>query len=880
LKVAAQRIARKRAGPVPSSPLSGPQAQEYREGTGVAFWRVENANGNNYFINLLPDGGAHSTDARSPRGFNGRRGRWSAMAEGYAISWEDGERARIGPYDGGHALFGYSSESVGQGPGQFMSPVEQVAPANAEIWRTSFEDTFQSEKVDANKWVTYAPSGIPSNTEIAGFNPENLKIDDGKLVISANDYGMTANGRYLQYTSGILSTQGKFAQVYGYFEIRFRAPEGQGIRPIIWLTSETTGDHIHLIDILGQEPDKAYFESKRGDRDSIDTAELKGTDFSRAFHTIGLRWSPEELITYVNGSERERITGSIPNTPLVLTAGILVGDGKTGPPSGWTPFPAKLEIDYVRAFERNTDFIGLHRSEVAKKRAEAEASFDKETEAYKGRERAYFVEELATLTNQENLRFNGEIASIRSDEQVYAATEYRRLEEEDRTRFEATLSQLERNQTERYEAALSALKAAEQARLDGILANLEAKENSRYEAEFARLKAEEEARRQVELARLRAEEEARRKVAEEARRRAEEEATRIAEERRRAEEEARRIAQVEAQRRAEEEARRQVELAQQREEREAMLAAKAEEARLIAKARARESAEERERKRLERDARMQAAIARKEAEAAAKAQREAEATLATRSTEFERTPAERTAPAPVAIQRSRPTSRGSPPTTGRSIFEDAFEGGPLLGPAWTLGSGLAANSEEEESIPMDGNVSQKNGRLVLVAQNERVIYEGERRSYSGGTVTTTSSIPGSYGYIEFQAKAPMGQGLSSSFRMLDEVTNKEVVAIHISGLEPDRIHMFVNSGESTSMAATWKGTDFSLSFHSVGIAWSNEYLIFYVDGSEIERLNRGVPEGPVKLSFSLGVGGKRGGAVSGWTSFPARFEVESIRFTR
>jgi len=44
-----------------------------------------------------------------------------------------------------------------------------------------------------------------------------------------------------EYVSGILTTQGKFSQKYGYFEIRSKIPIGTGVWPAFWMLADDGG---------------------------------------------------------------------------------------------------------------------------------------------------------------------------------------------------------------------------------------------------------------------------------------------------------------------------------------------------------------------------------------------------------------------------------------------------------------------------------------------------------------------------------------------------------------------------------------------------------------------------------------------------------------
>ena len=57
-------------------------------------------------------------------------------------------------------------------------------------------------------------------------------------------------------------------------------------------------------------------------------------------------------IAYIEGKEMARFTNNIPNQPMFLVASLAVGGDWPGPVSGWTTFPARMEIDFIRVYKR------------------------------------------------------------------------------------------------------------------------------------------------------------------------------------------------------------------------------------------------------------------------------------------------------------------------------------------------------------------------------------------------------------------------------------------------------------------------------------------------------------------------------------------------
>ena len=106
---------------------------------------------------------------------------------------------------------------------QFLSPLR--APGACP---PVFADEFDSARLDTARWNDTYPTG---QAEQQAYVPEALSVSSGMLHISA----AARPGDGLPYTSGTITTRGKFSQQYGYFEMRARVPQGQGLWPAFWL---------------------------------------------------------------------------------------------------------------------------------------------------------------------------------------------------------------------------------------------------------------------------------------------------------------------------------------------------------------------------------------------------------------------------------------------------------------------------------------------------------------------------------------------------------------------------------------------------------------------------------------------------------------------
>ena len=269
--------------------------------------------------------------------------------------------------------------SVCAGLGAFTTvnaSVEDLAPA---CWKLTFDEPFDTLSLwDADagtgRWKTEYiwPRDVIINNElqyyidprIHGSNP--FSVDQGMLRISAESTPerLRAQTGGSRYTSGLLTSQKSFSQLYGRFEIRAKVPAGRGLWPAFWLlpTFEQWPEgvailpEIDVMEFIGSEPG-TYHTTVH----SNETGELKSYpydhnnlgDLSRDFHAYTVVWDAEQISWYFDG--RHMVSHATPadlHQPMHFLLNLAVGGNWAGEPDSETPFPAVYEIDYVRAYTR------------------------------------------------------------------------------------------------------------------------------------------------------------------------------------------------------------------------------------------------------------------------------------------------------------------------------------------------------------------------------------------------------------------------------------------------------------------------------------------------------------------------------------------------
>lgn len=225
-------------------------------------------------------------------------------------------------------------------------------PAAGSGWQLVFEDDFNGQQLDERKWTSAFPWGRDRSNvgELQYYAPDAFSLNSGKLSIIANP---TPNGSHA-YDSGLISSYASFAPEFGRFEIRCKLPSGKGLWPAFWLLPADTSwpPEIDVFEMLGQEPNKVHMTAhwlENGEHRQ-DGGQYVGPNFSQDYHTFAVEWTADKLVWFVDDVKRYEVNGQSPRGPMYLLANLAVGGDWPGSPDASTPFPAKFDIDYIRAY--------------------------------------------------------------------------------------------------------------------------------------------------------------------------------------------------------------------------------------------------------------------------------------------------------------------------------------------------------------------------------------------------------------------------------------------------------------------------------------------------------------------------------------------------
>ncbi len=262
--------------------------------------------------------------------------------------------------------------------------------SDGDLLTLVWSDEFDGAQLDPETWFFESGDGanfvgdggvmgLPSgwgNNELQWYLPDNAQIENGVLKITARRETV---GDF-RYTSARITTRDRFAFRYGRIEASIKLPSGQGLWPAFWMLSQgspygswaATGeiDIMEAVNLDG-EPGPGGLG---GGNDIFGSIHFGGVfpanevstvvytpseDVTGSFNTYALEWDEFEIRWFFNGVlyavQNSWFSTEAPfpapfDQPFHVLLNLAVGGNLPGPPNGSTPFPATMEVDWVRVY--------------------------------------------------------------------------------------------------------------------------------------------------------------------------------------------------------------------------------------------------------------------------------------------------------------------------------------------------------------------------------------------------------------------------------------------------------------------------------------------------------------------------------------------------
>ena len=236
-------------------------------------------------------------------------------------------------------------------------------PADTSNWVLTWSDEFNGNALNEETWTPEFGSSGWGNNEWQNYtnNPDNLEVSNGRLRISAIKQGEGLGG----YTSARIITNNKMEFKYGKIEARIKVPSGQGIWPAFWMLGanfEEVGwprcGEIDIMEHVNNEPltnSAIHWFNNGGHTYRSSSVPVN----QNSFQMYGAIWNENGVTFLINDYpyyyfqfQEGNNTAQIFQKPFFLLLNVAVGGNWPGYPDATTPFPAIMEVDYIRIYSQ------------------------------------------------------------------------------------------------------------------------------------------------------------------------------------------------------------------------------------------------------------------------------------------------------------------------------------------------------------------------------------------------------------------------------------------------------------------------------------------------------------------------------------------------
>jgi beta-glucanase (GH16 family) len=234
---------------------------------------------------------------------------------------------------------------------------KEIPRSTGGYWRCTFADDFNGTSLNTAKWVA------------------QRTVANGALRLTARQESAPFTCRSTRgdfstpYTSGMVSTLGKFAQTYGRFQVRAKvsATHLPGLQSALWLWPVNphrygewpASGEIDIAEMYSAWPNRAvpYIHYDGDDRDPNATNTNCAVAHLAAWHIYAAEWTPSSIKVTYDGRTC-LIDRWNPEAPLTrpqpfdqpFIVALTQGLGKDFDPET-TPLPATTQVDYVRVWK-------------------------------------------------------------------------------------------------------------------------------------------------------------------------------------------------------------------------------------------------------------------------------------------------------------------------------------------------------------------------------------------------------------------------------------------------------------------------------------------------------------------------------------------------
>jgi beta-glucanase (GH16 family) len=231
----------------------------------------------------------------------------------------------------------------------------------ARYWGGDGSDFKRKTSANGEQQIYVDPRYSGRSSTPLGLDP--FKVSDGILSIVASRTPVELKPVLFnnEYISGMLTSQGKFSQKYGYFELRSKIPVGTGVWPAFWLLADDGGwpPELDVMEGRGQRPGDLVMTT-HWRIPATGRIESCGFDFAlpdaaTEFHDYGVLWMQDRIIYYIDRKPVSDIKVPVGfDDPMYMIVNLAMGSkffGGVGFVDGESPVTVEFEIDRISVYQ-------------------------------------------------------------------------------------------------------------------------------------------------------------------------------------------------------------------------------------------------------------------------------------------------------------------------------------------------------------------------------------------------------------------------------------------------------------------------------------------------------------------------------------------------
>lgn len=239
-------------------------------------------------------------------------------------------------------------------PAPTQTAAAEWTAARLPGWALAWYDEFDGSTLDASKWnvVSDAPGGYQNcclRGTLGAWSADDVSVANGTLQLK------TERRAYLDksFTSGAVTTQGKFSYLYGRMDIRAQIGAGDGLWPAFWLLPEDMQGYyaayeVDMMEALGQDTHTDYMVDWENNHNTY--CQYTGPDFAADYHVYSFVWNATSISFSIDGTQRCSFASGMPTVPMYLILNDRIGGAWPVPPDASTHLPQQISIDYIRVY--------------------------------------------------------------------------------------------------------------------------------------------------------------------------------------------------------------------------------------------------------------------------------------------------------------------------------------------------------------------------------------------------------------------------------------------------------------------------------------------------------------------------------------------------